>query len=111
VDARALAHILDLLAEDKIAAVVGDGAVGLCGVIAARRLGAEQIIMLGRHTDRIALARRLGATDIVGCYIRVVNVPKTAEAESLDIPATNILARVIRRFAQPTATTTPSFRR
>src|SRR4026207_1874612 len=49
----------------KIAAVVGDGAVGLCGVIAARRLGAEQIIMLGRHADRIALARRFGATDVV----------------------------------------------
>jgi threonine dehydrogenase-like Zn-dependent dehydrogenase len=47
-------------------AVVGDGAVGLCGVIAARRLGAEQIIMLGRHADRIALARDFGATDIVG---------------------------------------------
>src|SRR6188508_2135302 len=50
---------------DTIAAVVGDGAVGLCGVIAARRLGAEQIIMLGRHADRIALARAFGATDIV----------------------------------------------
>ena len=49
----------------KIAAVVGDGAVGLCGVIAARRLGAEQIIVLGRHPDRIALARRFGATDVV----------------------------------------------
>src|SRR6186997_1764061 len=49
----------------KIAAVVGDGAVGLCGVIAARRLGAEQIIMLGRHADRIALARKFGATDVV----------------------------------------------
>jgi threonine dehydrogenase-like Zn-dependent dehydrogenase len=49
----------------KIVAVVGDGAVGLCGVIAARRLGAEQIIMLGRHHDRIALAREFGATDIV----------------------------------------------
>jgi threonine dehydrogenase-like Zn-dependent dehydrogenase len=48
-----------------IAAVVGDGAVGLCGVIAARRLGAEQIIMLGRHPDRTALARRFGATDVV----------------------------------------------
>jgi threonine dehydrogenase-like Zn-dependent dehydrogenase len=46
-------------------AVVGDGAVGLCGVIAARRLGAEQIILLGRHADRIALARDFGATDIV----------------------------------------------
>jgi hypothetical protein len=49
----------------KTAAVVGDGAVGLCGVIAARRLGAEQIILLGRHPDRIALAREFGATDIV----------------------------------------------
>jgi threonine dehydrogenase-like Zn-dependent dehydrogenase len=46
-------------------AVVGDGAVGLCGVIAARRLGAEQIIVLGRHADRIALAREFGATDVV----------------------------------------------
>jgi threonine dehydrogenase-like Zn-dependent dehydrogenase len=49
----------------KTVAVVGDGAVGLCGVIAARRLGAEQIIMLGRHPDRIALAREFGATDVV----------------------------------------------
>lgn len=49
----------------KTAAVVGDGAVGLCGVIAARRLGAERIILLGRHPDRIALAKDFGATDIV----------------------------------------------
>lgn len=46
-------------------AVVGDGAVGLCAVIAARRLGAERIIMMGRHEDRIALALAFGATDIV----------------------------------------------
>jgi hypothetical protein len=49
----------------RIVAVVGDGAVGLCGVIAARRLGAEQVILLGRHADRIALAREFGATEIV----------------------------------------------
>src|SRR5919205_82657 len=49
----------------KTVAVVGDGAVGLCGVIAARRLGAEQIIIMGRHPDRIALAREFGATDVV----------------------------------------------
>jgi hypothetical protein len=49
----------------KVAAVVGDGAVGLCAVIAAKRLGAEQIILLGRHPDRIALGRAFGATDIV----------------------------------------------
>jgi threonine dehydrogenase-like Zn-dependent dehydrogenase len=46
-------------------AVVGDGAVGLCGVIAAKRLGAEQIIILGRHQARIALAKEFGATDVV----------------------------------------------
>ena len=49
----------------KAVAIVGDGAVGLCGVIAARRLGAERIVILGRHPDRIALAREFGATDIV----------------------------------------------
>src|SRR3954467_7720947 len=49
----------------KTVAVVGDGAVGLCGVLAARRLGAERIILLGRHPDRIALAREFGATDVV----------------------------------------------
>src|SRR5215211_2420367 len=49
----------------KSVAVVGDGAVGLCGMIAAKRLGAEQIIILGRHEDRIALAREFGATDVV----------------------------------------------
>jgi threonine dehydrogenase-like Zn-dependent dehydrogenase len=49
----------------KSVAVVGDGAIGLCGVIAAKRLGADRIIMLGRHADRIALAREFGATDVV----------------------------------------------
>ena len=45
--------------------VVGDGAVGLCGVLAARRLGAERIIAMSRHEDRAAIARELGATDVV----------------------------------------------
>ena len=49
----------------KKAAVVGDGAVGLCGVIAAKRLGAEQIIILGRHPARIDLAKAFGAMYIV----------------------------------------------
>jgi threonine dehydrogenase-like Zn-dependent dehydrogenase len=49
----------------KIVAVVGDGAVGLCGVIAAERLGAERILILGRHSDRTDLAQELGATDVV----------------------------------------------
>ena len=46
-------------------AVVGDGAVGLCGVLAARRLGAERIFVLARHPARIAIARGFGATDVV----------------------------------------------
>jgi threonine dehydrogenase-like Zn-dependent dehydrogenase len=46
-------------------AVVGDGAVGLCAVIAARRLGAERIIALSRNPARQALAREFGATDIL----------------------------------------------
>src|SRR5829696_499277 len=58
------AVVAGVKAGDSVA-VVGDGAVGLCGVIAARRLGAEQIIIMGRHEDRTSLARELGATDVV----------------------------------------------
>jgi threonine dehydrogenase-like Zn-dependent dehydrogenase len=59
------AAVVAKVGPGKSVAVVGDGAVGLCGVIAARRLGAEQVIILGRHDDRIALAREFGATDVV----------------------------------------------
>jgi threonine dehydrogenase-like Zn-dependent dehydrogenase len=59
------AAVTSKVGPGKKVAVVGDGAVGLCGVIAAKRLGAEQIIMMGRHPDRIALAKEFGATDIV----------------------------------------------
>lgn len=45
--------------------VVGDGAVGLCAVLAARRLGAESVTVIGHHEQRLELARRLGATDVV----------------------------------------------
>jgi len=47
------------------AVVVGDGAVGLCGVLAARVLGAERIIAMSRHEPRQAIASRFGATDVV----------------------------------------------
>lgn len=46
-------------------AVVGDGAVGLCAVLAARRLGAERVIALSRHPTRQKVAREFGATDII----------------------------------------------
>ena len=59
------AAVAAIVGPGKTVAVVGDGAVGLCGVIAARRLGAEQIIMLGRRPDRVALAKEFGATDVV----------------------------------------------
>lgn len=59
------AAIVSKVAPGKRAAVVGDGAVGLCAVIAAKRLGAEQIVIMGRHPDRLALAREFGATDVV----------------------------------------------
>jgi len=49
----------------RTVAVVGDGAVGLLGVLAAQQLGAERIIAMSRHADRQELARRFGATDIV----------------------------------------------
>ena len=45
--------------------VIGDGAVGLCAVLAAKRLGAEQIILNGRHADRTELGRDFGASDVV----------------------------------------------
>lgn len=49
----------------KTVAVVGDGAVGLMGVLAAKQLGAERIIAMSRHPERQKLAREFGATDIV----------------------------------------------
>jgi len=45
--------------------VVGDGAVGLCGVIAAQMRGAKRIIIMSRHEDRQKLATEFGATDII----------------------------------------------
>ena len=59
------AAVTSRVGPGKIAAVVGDGAVGLCGVIAAKRLGAEQIILLGRRPDRLELGKAFGASDVV----------------------------------------------
>jgi threonine dehydrogenase-like Zn-dependent dehydrogenase len=50
---------------DKTVAVVGDGAVGLLAVLAAKQLGAERVIAMSRHESRQRLARGFGATDIV----------------------------------------------
>ncbi len=67
-DVMATGHHAALAAQTRrggVITVIGDGAVGLCGVLAARRLGAERIIAVGHHADRLALARRFGATDVV----------------------------------------------
>ncbi|KWX05449.1 IMP dehydrogenase [Carbonactinospora thermoautotrophica] len=45
--------------------VIGDGAVGLSAVLAAKRLGAERILLMGRHKDRTELGREFGATDVI----------------------------------------------
>jgi threonine dehydrogenase-like Zn-dependent dehydrogenase len=52
-------------APGRIVAVIGDGAVGLCAVQAAKVLGAERIIAIGHHAGRLQIARDFGATDIV----------------------------------------------
>src|SRR5438105_5765946 len=53
------------VAPGKTVAVVGDGAVGLLGVLAAKQLGAERIIVMSRHESRQKLAREFGATDVI----------------------------------------------
>ena len=51
--------------ERTTVTVIGDGAVGLMAVLSAKRLGAERIILMGRHTVRTDLGREFGATDVV----------------------------------------------
>ena len=53
------------VAYGSTVAVIGDGAVGLCGVLASRRLGAERVVIVGHHEGRLELARQFGATDVV----------------------------------------------
>ncbi|MBO4206263.1 zinc-binding dehydrogenase [Micromonospora echinofusca] len=53
------------VAPGRRVAVVGDGAVGLCAVLAARRLGAEDVVLLGHHEDRARIAHRFGVTATV----------------------------------------------
>src|SRR5438128_8302917 len=67
-DVMGTGHYAALLAGVHLGgtvAIIGDGAVGFCGVLAARRLGAERIILLGHQAQRLELARRFGATDLV----------------------------------------------
>lgn len=91
----------------KTAAVIGDGAVGLCGVIAAHRLGAEQIILMGRCPDRIELGKAFGATDIVSergeeAVERVRELTNGYGAHSvLECVGTNLSMRTALNIARP----------
>ena len=51
--------------KGSLVAIIGDGAVGLCGVIAAKRLGAARIFLLGHQPERLKLGARFGATDLI----------------------------------------------
>lgn len=67
-DVMGTGHHATVLAETVkggTTVVIGDGAVGLCAVLAAKRSGAERIVAVGRHQNRLELARRFGATDLV----------------------------------------------
>ena len=59
------AALMGRVEAGKIVTVIGDGAVGLSAVLAARQMGAEQIILMGRHEVRTDLGREWGATDVV----------------------------------------------
>lgn len=59
------AAFMGKVAPGRTVAVIGDGAVGLSAVLAARQMGAERIILMGRHTARTDLGREFGATDVV----------------------------------------------
>jgi threonine dehydrogenase-like Zn-dependent dehydrogenase len=59
------AAIMSGVKAGSVVAIIGDGAVGLCGVIAAKRLGAQRIIVVGHQESRLKLAQQLGATDII----------------------------------------------
>jgi threonine dehydrogenase-like Zn-dependent dehydrogenase len=59
------AAVRGTIAAGCTVAVVGDGGVGLSAVLAARRLGADQIVAVGHHEERLALASQFGATEVV----------------------------------------------
>ncbi len=53
------------VSKEKTVAVIGDGAVGLCAVLASKRLGAKRIILMSRHQKRTDVGKKFGATDII----------------------------------------------
>ena len=88
--------------------VVGDGAVGLCGVLAARQMGAERIIAMSRHEPRQEVAKKFGATDIVvergkEGAARVLEMTGIGADAVLECVGTNDSMRTALRSARPGA--------
>lgn len=88
--------------------VIGDGAVGLSAVLAAKRLGAQRIILMGRHKDRTDLGREFGATDVVadpdvpadfGVFLR--NITLTGGVAPARAYIDELLPDVLEGRAQP----------
>ncbi|HEU4512885.1 MAG TPA: zinc-dependent alcohol dehydrogenase family protein [Nocardioidaceae bacterium] len=92
------------------AVVVGDGAVGLCGVLAASQLGAERVIAMSRHESRQKIALEFGATDIVAergeeGEERILEMTKGVGADAvLECVGTNHAMHTAFRIARPGST-------
>lgn len=89
--------------------VVGDGAVGLCAVLAARRLGAERIIAVGHHAGRLEKARTFGATDLVdsgaeGAVERVRELTRGGARHVLECVGTTSAMDLAIRVTRPGGT-------
>ncbi len=96
--------------EGDTVVVVGDGAVGLCAVLAAARMGAERVVVMSRHEPRQAVARRFGATDVVQvrgdeavAAVRELTDGVGADAV-LECVGTNDAMRTALKAARPGAT-------
>jgi threonine dehydrogenase-like Zn-dependent dehydrogenase len=92
--------------------VIGDGAVGLSAVLAAKRLGAERIILMGRHQPRTDLGRYFGATDVVAerAATRGSNASGNSPVVTVPTRCSNASARYLRSRRRPAsfATAEPS---
>ncbi len=96
--------------KGSTAVVVGDGAVGLCGVLAASQLGAERVIAMSRHEPRQEIARQFGATDVVAergkeGALRVADLTNGVGADAvLESVGTDDAIKTAFRCARPGST-------
>jgi threonine dehydrogenase-like Zn-dependent dehydrogenase len=104
------AAVASRVTPGSTAVVVGDGAVGLCGVLAARELGAERIVALSRHEPRQKVAEQFGATDVVPergeeAELRIADLTDGVGADAvLECVGTDGAMRTALRVARPGAT-------